>query len=89
MQSAANYIIYIKVYTIKVHDASMERKNGKNLQALLEEAITEVESKWGSQIVAVVTDASGECRRARKDLKAKFPWLIVLDCYSHQVSTDL
>jgi len=89
MQSAAKYIIYIKVYTIEVHDVLMEQKNRKNLQALLEEAITKVESKWGSQIVAVATDALSECRRAHKDLKVKFPRLIILDCYFHQMSTDL
>ena len=39
----------------------------------------------GATIVAIVTDASGECQKARCILGAKYPWLIVLDCYSHQV----
>ena len=45
----------------------------------------EVEEKWGAKVVAIVTDASGECRKARRILGQKYPWLVVLDCYSHQV----
>jgi hypothetical protein len=37
--------------------------------------------------VALVTDASGEARKARRLFAAKHPSIIVLDCYSHQVSS--
>lgn len=40
---------------------------------------------WGTIVVALVTDASGEARKARRLFAAKHPSIIVLDCYSHQV----
>jgi hypothetical protein len=51
----------------------------------LEEVIKEIEEKWGSLVIAVVTDASGECRKARRELVKKYPWIVVLDCFAHQV----
>ena len=36
--------------------------------------------------MGLVTDASGESRKARRLFARKYPFLIVLDCYSHQVS---
>jgi hypothetical protein len=44
-----------------VHDASAERKTAEQLMALLEEVITTVQDEWGAIVVAIVTDASGEC----------------------------
>lgn len=74
------------MYTIKVDNVTAERKTADNLLQLVEDAIKEVEETWGSKVVAVVTDASGECRKAQCELVRKYPWLIVLDCFTHQVS---
>ena len=74
------------MYTVRVHDASTERKTADNMLRLLEQVFEEVENKWGATVVAVVTDASGECVKARKDFAQKFLHVIVIDCYSHQVS---
>ncbi|KAF8836949.1 hypothetical protein BDN67DRAFT_910120, partial [Paxillus ammoniavirescens] len=74
-----------KVHTVRVYDASNERKTAANLLAHLEEVIKELEDEWGSPVVAVVTDSSGESRAARRQLGKKYPWLIVLDCHAHQV----
>jgi len=71
---------------VRVHDASTERKTADNLLALLEDVVKEIEDKWGSYVVAVVTDASGECRKAKREFLKKYPWIVVLDCFSHQVS---
>lgn len=46
----------------------------------------EVEEHWKCKVVAVVTDASGETRKARQDFGKEFPHIIMLDCYAHQVS---
>jgi hypothetical protein len=43
----------------------------------LEEVIKEIEEKWGSLVIAFVTDASGECRKARRELVKKYPWIVV------------
>jgi len=52
---------YLKVYTVKVDDTSQERKTAEKLIIRLEAAMKEVEEKWGATVVAIVTDASGEC----------------------------
>lgn len=44
-----------------------------------------VTGEWGCTIVAIVTDASGECRKSRRDLAQKYPYIVFLDCYGHQV----
>lgn len=44
-----------------------------------------VTEEWGTIVVALVTDASGEACKARRLFAAKYPNIIVLDCYSHQV----
>jgi hypothetical protein len=71
---------------VRVHDASAERKTAENLFALLEDVLKNVQEEWGVIAVAVVTDASGESRKARRMLGKKYPSLVVIDCYSHQVS---
>ena len=50
---------------MKVHDASSERKTAEELIPLLEEVIRIVRDEWGAIVIAIVTDASGECRKAR------------------------
>jgi hypothetical protein len=70
---------------VKVHDASAERKTAEQLIPLLEEVIKIVEDEWGAIVMAIVTDASGECRKARQILGMKYPNIVVLDCYGHQV----
>lgn len=70
---------------MKVDDVSDERKTAEKLLEHLEDVIKEVEGTWGAKLVAIVTDASGECRKARRILGQKHSWLVVLDCYSHQV----
>jgi hypothetical protein len=52
----------------------------------IEEVYNKLKDEWGVVVVGLVTDASGEARKARRLFARKFPFLIVLDCYSHQVS---
>jgi Mg-chelatase subunit ChlD len=70
---------------VKVKDTSEECKTAENLFDHLEATIKEVEEKWGVVVVAIVTDASGECRKAHRMLARKYPWIVLLDCYAHQV----
>jgi len=55
-----------KIRTVKVHDASAERKTVEQLMVQLEDVIATVQDEWGAIVVAIVTDASGECRKARR-----------------------
>lgn len=70
---------------MRVHDASTERKTTENLLRILEEVVKDLEGNWKARVVAVVTDASGESRKARRLYGRKYKWVIVLDCYAHQV----
>jgi hypothetical protein len=67
-----------------VHDASAEHKTAEQLIALLEGVITTVD-EWGAIIVAIITNASGKCQKARRLLGRKYPHIVVLDCYRHQI----
>jgi len=79
------FYVMLKVYTVRVHDATGERKTAENLLAEIENVLAIVTGEWGTIVVALVTDASGEARKARRLFAAKYPDIIVLDCYSHQV----
>lgn len=71
---------------MKVYDTSMERKTADKFLTLLKDAYEIVQREWKVTIAAVVTDASGETRKARQDFIREFPSVVVLDCYAHQVS---
>lgn len=49
-----------QVHTVRVHDASTERKTAENLLKVLEEVFSTFEMEWEAVVVAVVTDAPGE-----------------------------
>ena len=68
-----------------MHDASCERKTADNLKIHLEKAIDTVRVDYSAYVVGVVTDASGECRKARRLLALEHPDIVFLDCYAHQV----
>jgi hypothetical protein len=68
-----------------VHNASCERKTADNLKIHLENTISTVWGEYGAHVVGVVTDASGECRKARCLLALEHPDIVFLDCYAHQV----
>jgi hypothetical protein len=74
-----------QIHTIKVHNASAECKTAEQLMSLLEDVIATVQNEWGAIVIAIVTDASGECQKARWLLGLKYPNIVVLDCYGLQV----
>lgn len=39
----------------------------------------------GIILVAWCTDASGESAKMRRLLRQKIPWIVVVDCWAHQV----
>ena len=65
----------------------MERKTAGNLLIELERVYNSLQdpAAWATIVTGLVTDASGEARKARRLFSAKYPHVIVLDCYSHQV----
>ena len=51
----------------------------------LENAIRTIRYEYFAILVTVVTDASGECCKAQQILALRYPNIIFLDCYAHQV----
>lgn len=74
-----------QVHSIQVDDVSGDCKTAEKLIEHLERAISELKANWDIVLVAIITDASGECRKAKKILRLKYLELIILDCYAHQV----
>lgn len=73
------------MYTVKVFDATLERKTAINLLRHMSDVYQIVTLEWKSVVIGLVTDASGESLRARKDFVLRFPAVIVTDCWGHQV----
>ncbi|KAJ3713958.1 ribonuclease H-like domain-containing protein [Lentinula raphanica] len=78
-----------KILTVRVHDASKERKTAENLLKLMLDVISELEQEWKVKLVAFTSDASGESRKARKLLSLQRPDIVTPDCYAHQSATEL
>jgi hypothetical protein len=62
-----------------------QRKTAPLLLAQMNEVLDILAKEWKVRVVAFTSDASGESRRARLDLQAIYPKLVVPDCYAHQV----
>lgn len=65
---------------IQVDDVSGDQKTAENLVQHLERGITELKTNWDIVHIAIVTDALGECLKAKKILQLKYLSLIILDC---------
>ncbi|CAA7262561.1 unnamed protein product [Cyclocybe aegerita] len=75
-----------EVHTVKVHDALGERKTAEVLLDELERVLSTLQNEWGAVVVGLVTDASGESRKAQRLFACKYPHIIVLNCYAHQIN---
>jgi hypothetical protein len=74
---------------VKVENTTTERKTAENLLELIDVVKSELESDWGVEFVALVTDGSGEAVKARKLFHQKYPHILVLHCFAHQVCCRL
>ncbi|RXW11735.1 hypothetical protein EST38_g14120 [Candolleomyces aberdarensis] len=73
-----------KAHTVDVVDINTEKKTAVDFLKLLENAVAKVEAEWGVKVIAIVTDASRESAKARREYAKLHPEVIVLDCYAHQ-----
>jgi len=44
-----------------------------------------IEKDLGLKLIGWVSDAGGDSRAARLRFQAAYPWLLVVDCFAHQV----
>lgn len=66
-------------------DTSRQSKDANSLLRLMLDEIKYAIEVLKLVVVAWCTDASGESAKMRRLLVKKFPWIVVLDCWAHQV----
>lgn len=72
-----------------MHNVSSEQKNAEHLKSLILSEFENLEKEYRLQIIGLCTDASGESQAARLHILAEMPWLLVADCWAHQVFYSL
>ncbi|KAI9063901.1 hypothetical protein FKP32DRAFT_1564653 [Trametes sanguinea] len=75
-----------EVHAVRVIDTSSERKTADKFLKHIEDVLNETSKEWKVKIIAFTSDASGESRAARIRLLSRYPYLIILDCYAHQIN---
>ena len=69
-----------------MHDTSAERKTAENLLQLMIQEKDYIETELDLKLIGWVSDAGGDSRAVRTWFLGMFPWLLVVDCFAHQVS---
>ncbi|KZV65826.1 hypothetical protein PENSPDRAFT_756143 [Peniophora sp. CONT] len=82
----ANVEFNVGPYLLNTHDISPEKKDAINLLKIVLAEIIYYTDELHLIVVGWCTDASGESAKMRKLLVRVCPWLIVLDCWAHQVN---
>ncbi|KAH6908403.1 hypothetical protein BKA70DRAFT_1103618 [Coprinopsis sp. MPI-PUGE-AT-0042] len=76
-------------HLLGVADISAQSKTAENLLEIVLKEIKYCREILMVKLVAWCTDASGESLKMRKLLRTKFPWIVTIDCWAHQVSTTV
>ncbi|KIJ47124.1 hypothetical protein M422DRAFT_164447, partial [Sphaerobolus stellatus SS14] len=74
-----------KAHITHAHNVSSEWKNAKHLKSLILTEFENLEKEYCLDIIGLCTDASGESQAARLRILPDMPWLLVADCWVHQV----
>ncbi|EUC55842.1 DUF659 family protein, partial [Rhizoctonia solani AG-3 Rhs1AP] len=73
-------------YTVKVHDVSTEHKTADNHLRLVLDDIDYAEKEHNTRVIAWVSDAGGDSRAMRVRLHRLRPYILVFDCWAHQIN---
>ena len=89
--SEFNKLLHIKLISRQVHitnvrDVSSDRKTAENLIELIKNEPVVMENEYHLQVIGICTDASGESHCARLRLLREMPWLLIANCWAHQLS---
>jgi hypothetical protein len=79
-------LMFHQVYVLNAHDITTRAKDSETYLNIVESEMAWVKTRLRCFIIAWCTDASGESVKMKKELRKKYPWLIILDCWSHQVT---
>jgi hypothetical protein len=72
-------------YPLNVHDITTLVKDAETYLKIIEAELAYILAWLACFIIAWCTDASGESVKMKRLLRKSVPWLIMLDCWSHQV----
>ncbi|KAG8708308.1 hypothetical protein FRC11_006575 [Ceratobasidium sp. 423] len=75
-----------QTYTVKIHDMSKLPKTAENHLHVVKDDIDCAERDYGVRIIAWVSDAGGDARAMRVRLHHERPYILVFDCWAHQVN---
>ncbi|KAI0074473.1 hypothetical protein K474DRAFT_1532519 [Panus rudis PR-1116 ss-1] len=73
-------------YLVKTHDVSAQAKTAETLKRIVIDDLVYMATVLSIMVIAWCSDAGGDSKRMRKLLAQLIPWLIVLDCWAHQVN---
>ena len=78
-----------QAHITQVHDITVEQKNADELLKLIRQQIAYLTTNVGLLLIGVCTDASGESQAAHLHLLSEMPWLLIVDCWAHQVQLTI
>ncbi|KAF9511222.1 hypothetical protein BS47DRAFT_1299244 [Hydnum rufescens UP504] len=80
-----NHVIALMLHVTHVHNTSGECKTVENLLKLMEMEKKFIKVDLSCTLIGWVSDAGGELHAAWVHLHAQYPWLLIADCFAHQV----
>ncbi|THV04529.1 hypothetical protein K435DRAFT_649113 [Dendrothele bispora CBS 962.96] len=76
-------------YLLSVTDVSSIPKTAKTLLKIVKCEMKMICKAFGVILVTWCTDCGGDAAKMRRLLVRKYPWIIVLDCWAHQLQLFL
>ncbi|EPQ49944.1 hypothetical protein GLOTRDRAFT_23281, partial [Gloeophyllum trabeum ATCC 11539] len=73
-------------YLLHTYDISAVVKNAENLLGIVVTEIAYCSEVLGVDIVAWCTDCGGEALKMRRLLRERFPWIVTVECWAHQIN---
>ncbi|THH07907.1 hypothetical protein EW145_g3063 [Phellinidium pouzarii] len=74
-----------KARITNVHDNSAQRKSAEKLKTLMDSELDYMTKVLLLLVIGICGDASGDERAARLQMLAKYPYLLIADCWAHQI----
>src|ERR1700729_871472 len=83
-----NYLLgtFLQAYLVKMYDMSGLPKPGDQLLIIVESDIQYIKDKFSVVVIAWCTDDSPDGKKMRWLLYVKYPWMIMLVCWAHQIN---
>ncbi|KAG1731410.1 hypothetical protein EDB19DRAFT_1640884 [Suillus lakei] len=84
-QIAFTHTVERRTYVLHVHDTSAKKKTGQLVFELMEEEYHYIKDVLLLTMIGACGDAGGDEKRGCLLFLQKYPWMLVMDCWSHQV----